>query len=308
MTSADRFSQQERLLDDLNSLKQILACPRLYLAQHFSELTSQIDLAAVSLLATKPTKPDKKQQTEINRIQANWDSITAYVTNFQAECLREFSNADFDSATVNSTEAGIKEIQGKLSDLQALDAQITDESAESEVELFADRVEEIDTLIYENSHRLLRLLCRDRSVFFLNKELFEAYTDEKVFFGKLCHVTDSYFGHKGVANIRESNLGNDDLEMQKHTNEFLRTFYFTKQKRSFLSGSYFCEVTLNCENEICMNLYNKNLSFVDADIFRGFSSLTYIDMTCNNLARLPAGVFCGLVNLTVLNLGGELFE
>ncbi len=285
------------LMNDLMNLKQILACPRLYLAQHFSELISQIDLAAVSLLNTKPEKPDKKQQAEINKIQASWNSMTSYVQAFQDECLYQF-DGDFIQSTIDITEASINKIETKINDLEAL-------KTENEY-VMIEKAEEIDLLIYDNVYRLLRILFRDRSVFFLEKKLFDVYVDERIFFGKLCHVTDSYFGHKGVANIRGSNLGNDDLELQKHTSEFLKTFYFTKQKRAFLSNNQFCEVTLNCENEICMNLYNKNLSFVNGAIFQDFKNLTYIDMTCNSLSKLPSEVFQGLVNVTVLNLGGKL--
>lgn len=111
---------------------------------------------------------------------------------------------------------------------------------------------------------------------------------------------------KFLVYCRDSKLGYDELDLKKHTNEYLKTCYFVKEKRKYyLSNSCCSEVSISCAGEICMSLYNNDFEKISSDLLSGFSNLIYIDLTRNGLKTLPARVFEGLINLNVINLGGK---
>lgn len=208
MSSEDPIQRQlHQLSDDLSILKSIFQNPKLYLSEGFLDLTNQIDVEAQQILNTKTDAKSKTQEKEMNKILKNWDILIEHVQAFQANCLAQFTK--FDKDTTEFIGESIKSVEDKLAGLKDFEKQmksnkghVDEDLEEAEMNYFELEANGIDDLIYEATFKLQSILNQDRCIFFLEKELFEGYCDEKVFFGKLIKVTNAFFGARGIKNLK----------------------------------------------------------------------------------------------------------
>ena len=193
-------------------LKTIFTSPRLYLSECFSEVITQIDIAAELLLAAKDDPTSKQQKIEINKIFKNWELMVDTIKNFQTECLKNFPLNKFDERTTDFVNNSIKSAQESIQNIENIaklisnkDTSVNDDDndeVDKDMEFFEEKYTDLDDLIYNATFKLQKVLNGDRCVFFLERDLFDGYVDESYFIGKLIIVKDAFFGARGIANIR----------------------------------------------------------------------------------------------------------
>jgi hypothetical protein len=190
-----------------STLTSIFQNPKLYLSECYFSLTNQIDIEAQTLLGSKTDSKNKSQEKEMNKILNNWDSLIEKVQSFQTTCLAQFTQ--FDKEVVDFVKESIKSINGRLASLNEFEKQmksnksdVDEDVREMEFNYFESNANVIDDLIYEATFKLQSILNQDKCLFFLEKELFDGYCDEKVFFGKLIKVKNAFFGSRGIKNLK----------------------------------------------------------------------------------------------------------
>lgn len=159
---------------NLDNLKSLFTCKRLYLAEYFLELRNQIDL--------KVNKIIELNETNREEITKNWLQIIEFINSYEKQCFKTCSNNKFSNEITLQVNTAIELIESK----------INNSNIDLDDETFELITDQIDDHIYENILKLERIIFLNKTIFYLES------TDIEPSFGKLIFVINDHFGTKGT--------------------------------------------------------------------------------------------------------------
>ena len=185
-----------RINSDLDALKNIFKCPRVYLTDHFADLTLKVDLEAEMFLLTKD-EAKESSQSEIKKVVKNRELMLEKINEYQRECL---DNCPPTFSFGPNTSIEIALIETKLNELRGESMMNQIESDESNEHLF-NKFTQIESLINSVSYKLQQVIFGNKCILFIQKDLLDGYVNSKTFFGKLIFIKDAFFGRFGLENL-----------------------------------------------------------------------------------------------------------
>lgn len=163
-------------MEDLNKqvddLRIMFLFPAEFLTNHFKNLKSKIDSAALNLLTTCY---NMKNQAKINE---SWEQIIQKLKQYEKECLtNSITNLKEDFS--NETTDKIKQIELKLALLS--------------IDYNQKAARELEHLIADEMNRLQRFFFLNKTFLFVEKKTSNKTLDLSAYFGKLICITNEYF-------------------------------------------------------------------------------------------------------------------
>lgn len=122
---------------DLEQLKLLITLPRLYIANYFSDLRAEVDLAFV-------------KQNLIEQNITNWTEIIAAISQFEIECLKQQPNNQLDEDLAKIATKKIELLEHKLANSDPLD-------------------EKYDLVLNEQSFMIERIVFKNKTLIFIEK-------------------------------------------------------------------------------------------------------------------------------------------
>ena len=168
----------------IENLKLIFECRRLYLANYCSELRTIVDLAQYNKIIGC-----EKDENLKNKIKENWNLMIAFIDSFESECLKKSANNRLGETLTKQVNQTILSIQIKMNDLDHME----------DDDLFDKQTEAIDDLIYENIYAIERILFQKKTLFFFeSNDTLKDYMNPDTMFGKLIFIRNEHFGKRGI--------------------------------------------------------------------------------------------------------------
>lgn len=174
--------KQSELNRNIDSLKLIFACKRLYLADYCAELKAIVDLAHYKKIESQHDHSLRED------IHDNWILMIKFIDSFEKECLKKSPTNRFADCVTNKTTDTIQKIDAMITSLSLDDDNVFD--AQTEV---------IENLTYDCLHELEQILFQQQTLFFFgNSQVLQDYMNPETMFGKLIFIRNSHFGTRGV--------------------------------------------------------------------------------------------------------------
>ncbi len=264
----------------LKNLKQIFEIPRLYIANYFIDLKSEIDLAF-----------NKKLINDFNHeIKTKWLEIINRINLFEKDCLKKFKN-------LNDLEFKIR--------IQTIEDHINNGLEKDTIKSLIEQ-EEINLIKYlflnqtitfiDNPKQTFLIIIKDEyltktNLLFLNNTQPFTLTNELL---KVIVLKIKYQYGLSVKNVTEFSLNLNNMQELN------------------LADSNICCI-LNDSFKDLNNLKElhlgwNNLSIINDNTFEHLLNLTKLNIQSNDLTRVNLNTFKGLINLKELDLSGNSID
>lgn len=194
-----------QLKQQYEQLKKLFEAPRLHVSNHFSDLRSQVDIAFIKMNQNEPNLEIK------HKLNDTWFQMIEKINIFETECLKTRGSNTFSNDFAQEIKEKIGLIDIILKDLnnqviveETLLAFPSNNKLNEEIENDEDSFNQISNFIYEEFHKIEKLLFLNRTLFFLDKEnwintsLFDKM-NVKTTFGKFILVQNEYFGNQSMS-------------------------------------------------------------------------------------------------------------
>jgi hypothetical protein len=182
-------NNKQRLKRYLDDLKWMLENPKIFLFDHFSNLINKIDFAAARQSQITKNIRNNDNLMKINQI---WNRMFDCIKGFELECFE-----NLNEKLLNNSFNEINEHTNEIIKSCELNLKRYKELTQSEIEL-------IDELLYEETNRIKRVLFKNKSLIFFDRQhqqkdiLIFNKMKNNIFFGKLIFVKDDYIGQMGI--------------------------------------------------------------------------------------------------------------
>ncbi len=191
------FIDPSKLDNYLDELKEIFRFPRLYMSNYFADLGNKIDVEAQRLIIEKSELNLEKEAT---KIAENWELMIEIVKKYETECFNCFPVNKYDEMTTNTTESSIEKIRVDIDNLKKnieptnnvesnqdekdemeneANFLMNNDTSQEEIE---NAYNQIEIAIYDLIFKLQTILFTNKSVLFIEKELFDGLITSKVLY------------------------------------------------------------------------------------------------------------------------------
>jgi len=250
------ITTEERIMieKELNHLKLIFECPRLYLGDYFADLKSQIDM----LFARKEIlQVNEKIKANINY---NWNQMINKISSFETECFKNRSHNSFEAKLTEDIKEKLHSIDNQLkSDI------VKSEDIRNEIVGALFRLKQN---VFLNKSMLFMDNSKHETNHFMNK------LDANTTVGKLLFITNDYLDE----NKFEQLFSNTDCRAEL-TNYGIKFKEIVPILEAKLEETYI-EIELNIQE---IDLDSKKLDMIQPDLFSGLTQCINIYLSSNRL-------------------------
>lgn len=277
----------EKINEKLLNIRTATFNPDEYIYNYFSDLKTEVDIAANIELASEGIT----SQTE-NELSDNWIALIDQVKQFERECLQT-NSLSINLADTLKRNKIIDSIQRKLTDAV---------KQEKNAEIFNDIENQLD----DELDKLEKFLFCNKTLIFLDKQKCELKSlfskmNLNVTIGKLIFVTNEYFNKDCIEQLKHKvdmnypNLKSNHLKM-KCLRKLLETNLRLEQIET---------VSLDLSSLTKIDLSNSEISTIQKNIFRNMTELVKINLSNNKLTSVDPELFVGLTKLKEINLSSN---
>lgn len=328
----------DELKESLEKLKLLFKTPRLFLANYFIDLKTEIDEYFVQKLIDSKDKEDMKIQ---------WVEIIKRIELFENDCYKSMPTNKFNQEFTNEINQTISQIESKI---ENLNEPYSCEKLENSIEKLEYKIKKKlfrnCTFIFFKNYEQKNFLLIIRNEYFskknmtsimtkpftLSNERLKALVAKKELSNHLSNennpiefsldlnkITKQYLNSSGIHSIENDtfedlihlekiNLGFNILT-QLDTGSFrnlaiLKELILTYNYISFIDENVFQDLKHLC----VLNLSNNNIQYIYPKTFNGLNNLIYLDLSINKISSIDKSLFQDLYNLKEINLAKNRLE
>jgi len=263
---------KEKLLNDLNKIKDLVELPSLYLSNYFSELKNDVDKDFASKQLKLQNDDCKKKN-----LNALWQEMIEKIESFEKNCIET-------SYDLETHKTRINEIETMLTNAELIN------------------LDEIEEMIENEEINLLEILFKKKTILFSkNKELLIILNDEFISKASLKKDFENFVLDNQMVKIKimkkqapliRENICEFSLELNKKLN--LGNF---RQIREIKENSFY-----GLNNLQSLSFYKNEITEIKENLFKGLNNLQDLNLNFNRITEIKEDSFNGLKNLQRLYL------